>query len=169
MHADDPDRRALPLRFCGDTIEHDRYWAAQARAERPAAAPSGEPQGGRCPLYRLRLADPLPAVHPDSVEPFDREDDLRERSQARLDAELVALFESLCTITATYRLHDLGDHDNDNDYDEGHGEGEGEGRPGTSRTSSSTSAGPPARPWAAMPTPRPPTTPTPGRPPWPCW
>ena len=114
--------------FCGDTIDHDRYWAAEARAGFPAAAPSGEPQGGRCPLYRLRLADPLPPLHPDSVEPFHRQVDLRERWQARLRAELVALFESLrADFTATYRLDDLGDHDADRDDRDDRDDGDGGG------------------------------------------
>ncbi len=51
-------------------------------------------------------------MHAESVEPFDRDADQRRRSEARLRAELVALFESLrADFTATYRLHDFGDND----------------------------------------------------------
>lgn len=91
--------------FCGNTIDHDAYWATERAAGRAAAANGIEPQGGRCPLYRLRLADPLPAVHEESVEPFDRAADQRRRSEGRLRAELVSLFSHLdADFNADYRL-----------------------------------------------------------------
>ena len=91
--------------FCGDTIDHELYWRGERKAGRPAADGGNEPQGGRCPLYRLRLAAPLPAVHQDSVEPFDREADQQRRSEGRLRAELIALFSHLeADFDATYRL-----------------------------------------------------------------
>jgi hypothetical protein len=91
--------------FCGDTIDHGRYWRAEADAGRSAASPGEEPQSGLCPLYRLRLADPLPAVHAQSVEPFDRDTDLRERSEGRLRQELLFLLEAAgADYERTYQL-----------------------------------------------------------------
>lgn len=91
--------------FCGDTIDHDVYWRAERLAGRPAAEGADEPQGGRCPLYRLRLSEPPPAVHEESVEPFDRHADRQRRMESRLRAELVSLFSHLgADSNATYRL-----------------------------------------------------------------
>jgi hypothetical protein len=97
--------------FCGDTIDHRHYWSAEFRAGRPAASSGGAPQGGRCPLYRLRLADPLPEVHADSVVPFDRDTDRQTQSEYRLQLELAHLFGDLgVDFTAkTYSLDQLDD------------------------------------------------------------
>lgn len=56
--------------FCGDAIDHAHYAERERAAGRPAPYPHDRPQGGRCPLYRLRLAEPLPAVHPESVRRY---------------------------------------------------------------------------------------------------
>ena len=98
--------------FCGDTVDHAAYWTAEREAGRPAASPSEAPQGGRCPLYRLRLADPLPEVHPESVQRYDHATDLRARSEGRLRGELVALFEDLgADFAADYQLTLPGEDD----------------------------------------------------------
>ena len=79
--------------FCGDTIDHTHYWAHYAAAKRAAgrdsAAGDDVAQGGRCPLYRLRLADPLPELHAESVRRNDPVTDRRERAEDRLRAELL--------------------------------------------------------------------------------
>ena len=75
--------------FCGDEVDHDHYWAAQARAGRDAVGlGDGQAQSGRCPLYRLRLADPLPVLAPGSVRRYDPAADRLERAPGRLREEL---------------------------------------------------------------------------------
>lgn len=75
--------------FCGDTIDHAHYAAAERAAGRDSAVGDDVAQGGRCPLYRLRLADPLPEVHSESVRRYDPVTDRRERAEGRLRAELL--------------------------------------------------------------------------------
>jgi len=75
--------------FCGDTIDHAHYAAAERAAGRDTAAGGEQPQGGRCPLYRLRLSDPLPQLHPESVRRYDPVTDRRERAESRLRHELL--------------------------------------------------------------------------------
>jgi hypothetical protein len=48
-------------------------------------------QSGRCPLYRLRLADPLPALHTESVRRFALAAWRREQTRRRLIAEIAEL------------------------------------------------------------------------------
>lgn len=78
--------------FCGDTVDHAHYAAAE-RAVGRESAPSDPRvrQGGRCPLYRLRLADPLPPVHAESVRAFDLAAWRREQTRRRLIAEVAEL------------------------------------------------------------------------------
>ena len=78
--------------FCGDEVDHAHYWAAEARAgrERPGVD-GGEAQSGRCPLYRLRLADPLPILAPGSVRRYDPAADRLARAPRRLHVELNAI------------------------------------------------------------------------------
>jgi hypothetical protein len=102
--------------FCGDTIDHDAYGRAEQDAGRPflAYVTDGRPQGGRCPLYRLRLADPLPPVHTASIKVFDPETDRRERSEARLRIELTLLLEAAgADYDGTYQLMKFDDEDDD--------------------------------------------------------
>jgi len=76
--------------FCGDVIDHAYYAAAERAAGRDTAAGGGEgPPGGRCPLYRLRLSDPLPKLHPESMRPYDAAIHRRERAEGRLRQELL--------------------------------------------------------------------------------
>lgn len=82
--------------FCGDTIDHDAYARAEAaagREDRPYASGNGQAQSGPCPLYRLRLADPLPEVHPESVRPFDAAADRLARAPRRIATEINAIVE----------------------------------------------------------------------------
>jgi hypothetical protein len=79
--------------FCGDTVDHVHYAAAERAAGRPGP-PEPDPrvrQSGRCPLYRLRLADPLPALHDASVRRFDPAAWRREQTRRRLIAEIAEL------------------------------------------------------------------------------
>jgi hypothetical protein len=77
--------------FCGDSIDHDAYARGEeavGRENLPFWSGNGQAQSGRCPLYRLRLADPLPAVHADSVRPFNPAADRRARAPRRIATEL---------------------------------------------------------------------------------
>jgi hypothetical protein len=79
--------------FCGDTVDHVHYAAAERAAGRPGP-PEPDPrvrQSGRCPLYRLRLADPLPALHTGSVRRFALGAWRREQTRRRLIAEIAEL------------------------------------------------------------------------------
>jgi hypothetical protein len=100
--------------FCGDTIDHDAYGRAEQAAGRPylAYVTDGRPQGGRCPVYRLKLSDPLPDVHAESVQRFDPDADRQQRSEARLRGELLAVLEAAgADPAATYRLAALDEDD----------------------------------------------------------
>lgn len=97
--------------FCGDTIDHAHYWRSEREAGRPAVGTADAPQGGRCPLYRLRLADPLPEVHAESVRRYDRVTDLVERSKARFESELTQVFQDLGADFTAPRLLDFPDED----------------------------------------------------------
>ncbi len=74
--------------FCGDEVDHEHYGRAERAAGRDSAAGGDGPQGGRCPAYRLRLADPPPELHPGSVRRFDPAADRVTRAGHRLAAEL---------------------------------------------------------------------------------
>jgi len=79
--------------FCGDTVDHVHYAAAERAAGRPGP-PEPDPrvrQSGRCPLYRLRLADPLPALQTVSVRRFALAAWRREQTRRRLIAEIAEL------------------------------------------------------------------------------
>ena len=79
--------------FCGDTVDHVHFAAAERAAGR-TGPPEPDPrirQSGRCPLYRLRLADPLPELPPGSVRPFELSAWRREQVRRRLIAEIAEL------------------------------------------------------------------------------
>lgn len=98
--------------FCGDAIDHDAYARAEQAAGRTYLGSGDEPQSGRCPLYRLRLADPLPAVRAESVRPFDLDTDRQERSEGRLRQELLATLEAAgADYDGTYELVQLDEND----------------------------------------------------------
>lgn len=90
--------------FCGDTVDHAHYWQAEAAAGRPSLSVE-VPQGERCPLYRLRLAAPLPELYAESVRRYDRVTDRRERAEGRLRRELLeVLLGAGADYDGTYRL-----------------------------------------------------------------
>lgn len=77
--------------FCGDTIDHAHYARAEAAAGREVVGGGEVAQGGRCPLYRLRLADPLPELRPESVRRYAPVVERQERAEGRLSVELLEI------------------------------------------------------------------------------